>query len=159
MSGYEITFDYTPTLAVAVNRAYLWATRGGYIIASVIVAAVSTYCLSVGSFIGFWSFWLGVVVMCWYSWLQTIRIAYKNTSLQHLQNVKVTFDDTGCTFFRTGSTVWTAWSSIHQLYRLKPALVMERYGMAVSPIPTESLTPESIQFIERCVKEAGGIIR
>src|SRR5262245_66423716 len=117
MVKYEITFDATPDYVMSVNRSYLWATAGGYIIASIFTAILSVYCLIISFFDGFWGVWFGVVVTHWYYWFRSAKKP-REISSQLPRTVKITIDETGCAFLSYGRTGWAAWSSINQLYRL-----------------------------------------
>jgi hypothetical protein len=158
MVKYEITFEVTPDYFMSVNRSYLWATAGGYIIASIFTAILSIYCLIFNFFDGFWGAWLGIVVMHWYYWFRSAKKP-REASSQFPKTVKITIDETGCTFLSDNGKVWAPWSSINQLYRLKPALVMERSGVMVPAIPMEYINGEIVNFVEENVRKVGGIVR
>jgi len=112
----------------------------------------------INSFDGFWGAWFGVVVTHWFYWFRSARKSREIAS-QLPRTVKITIDETGCTFLSNDGSVWAAWSSINQLYRLKPAIVMERSGVMIPAIPMEYINNEIVNFVEENVRKAGGSVR
>jgi len=160
MSKYELTFDSDASFAISFGREFLWNTHGGWIISSLLLGGVAIVGLVTGSYVGFWSFCLGMASLYWI-WLLTYRRRLRSlASTMKPRSVNVVFDENGCAFNSSLSSVWVAWSNIGGLRRLKCATVLEgRDGHYSVPVPSHLLTADVFAFLEQCVKRAGGKIR
>jgi hypothetical protein len=157
MTEYKLEYTASAKLAVQIVRSYLWDTRGGYIIASIIVAILSVIFLMYGSYPAFWGVWLGIVLSHWLYWHLSIKDAKKANEVPITVYVRI--DDKGISYETEDTKYWTAWSTTIILYHHKRAIRLEKSGSMLPVIPKEYADKDVISFIEQMVTKAGGGIR
>jgi hypothetical protein len=155
MTTFEATYAPTPDQQAEIYRAYLWHRQGTYILLSVLVVLLALWRLAEGNEPALWTFWLGMIIVFWYLWLQSLGRARRRAEKLGLVAIRLTVDPEGLTLRTSRSSSWFQWSEVQRVQQLKPALLLDlRHGRGPILIPAQALSQEQKDLVLNYVKSA-----
>lgn len=153
----ELSYELTSQLAKLAARKFLWGSSRGAILLSLVLIFACT----VGFLIGY-SHWLLTVICtvfslflvgCWRGVTNADRFLKKFTHLM----VTLRFNEETLELQTSDSQVLVNWNKVNQLYKFSEVwLILHSVGHNYYLVPTEHLTNELAEFIERKLAESGG---